>query len=303
MKKFLGIDCQEIGFGDLELRIAEPIGPRILSLNYQDSGNIFAELPDAALAHPTKGEYKFYGGHRLWVAPEEPAITYEPDDHAVEFEWAGNGVTVVGGVEPGSGLRKSIRIQSTILQNVIKVDHCIRNEGSTSRKIAPWAITQLKLGGIAVLPLQATNTENQLLPNRSLVLWPYTDLSDNRLKVDKEFALIRTQPKCDAALKLGVSNLQQWIAYYVDKFLFIKYSRKDAADCSLDLGAEAQSYCNGQFLELETLGPYRELKPGESIEHPEIWRMEKGSFASMDEQALGDFLKNDEKAAFCREML
>jgi hypothetical protein len=31
--------------------------------------------------------------------------------------------------------------------------------------------------------------------------------------------------------------------------------------------------------------------------------MEKGSFASMDEEALGDFLKNDEMAAICREML
>jgi hypothetical protein len=152
MKKFLGIDCQEVGFGDLELLIAEPIGPRILSLSYQNSGNIFAELPDTVLAHPTMGEYRFYGGHRLWVAPEEPAITYEPDNRAVGFEWAGNGVNVIGEIEPGSGLRKSIRIQTTNYLNVIQVDHLVRNEGSSSRKIAPWAITQLKLGGTAVLP-------------------------------------------------------------------------------------------------------------------------------------------------------
>jgi hypothetical protein len=303
MKKFLGIDCQEVGFGDLELLIAEPIGPRILSLSYQNSGNIFAELPDTALAHPTMGEYKFYGGHRLWVAPEEPAITYEPDNRAVEFEWAGNGVNVIGEIEPGSGLRKSIRIQTTNYLNVIQVDHLVRNEGSSSRKIAPWAITQLKLGGTAVLPLQAADMQNPLLPNRSLVLWPYTDLSESRLKVGKELAFIRTLPKNDAALKVGASNLQQWIAYFIGQYLFVKYSKKDAADCALDLGAEAQSYCNGQFLELETLGSYRELRPGETIEHREIWRMEKGSFASMDEEALGDFLKNDEMAAICREML
>ncbi len=303
MKSILNIDCQEVGFGDFVLQVAQSIGPRILSLTYQDSGNIFAELPGLALTHPNEGEYKFYGGHRLWAAPEEPAITYMPDNHAVRIEAAVDGVDVIGEIEPGTDLRKQILIRATAYPNILRVDHSIRNEGHSTRKIAPWAITQLKIGGTAVLPLRAMNTENLLLPNRSLVLWPYTDMRDGRIEIGKEFALIHTLPKAKAALKIGVNNLQQWIAYFINQSLFIKYSKKEDSGCSLDLGAEAQCYCNDQFLELETLGLYKDLKAGESVEHREIWRMEKDSIASMNEESLGNFLKNDELAAICREML
>ncbi len=36
---------------------------------------------DRARPRPATGIYRFHGGHRLWAAPEIPAITYAPDDH------------------------------------------------------------------------------------------------------------------------------------------------------------------------------------------------------------------------------
>ncbi len=39
MKKYLGIDCQEVGFGELGLLIAlEPSAPESFDYSYQNSG-------------------------------------------------------------------------------------------------------------------------------------------------------------------------------------------------------------------------------------------------------------------------
>jgi hypothetical protein len=56
--------------------------------------------------------------------------------------------------------------------------------------------------------------------------------------------------------------------------LFIKRfeSTGDAADYP-DGGCNAESYCNDQFFELETLGPLTELSPGGTVIHEEIWEL------------------------------
>ena len=39
---------------------------------------------DVVIRHPDSGVYRMRGGHRLWAAPEVPAVTYSPDDHRCE---------------------------------------------------------------------------------------------------------------------------------------------------------------------------------------------------------------------------
>ncbi len=303
MGKFLGIDCEEVKLGDFELRLACPIGPRIVSLSFRGSGNIFAELPEDYLDYLNRGRFKFYGGHRLWVAPEEPAITYKPDDHPVMIEKKADGIELIQVEGAANGLNKSIQIQSTAYKDVIVVDHVIWNNGVSKQKIAPWAITQLKLGGTAVFPFKATIEENPLLPDRSLVLWPYTDIHDERIEIGKELVFVHSLPVSEQALKIGVNNVRRWIAYFIDGLAFIKYSSKADPCCSLDLGAEGQCYCNHKFLELETLGLYQEIAPGYKVTHREVWRMVRYPSASVDEGSLLKAIKNDEMAEICLGML
>jgi hypothetical protein len=286
-KKFLGVDCLEAVFGNLTMLFTLSVGPRIISLRCGGSQNLFAELPDVTLDYLNGEKFHLYGGHRLWVAPEDPALTYIPDDRPVKA------ITQPGLVE----------LIQEVHKNAVIVDHLVRNEGDTERKIAPWAITQMKSGGSGILPLRAAQGDSPFLPDRSLVLWPYTDIYDERIQVHKDFIFVNTMPLNERAVKVGTSNLLNWGAYYHAPYLFIKYSSKADDTCALDLGAEAQCYCNDKFLELESLGLYQVIKPGESTAHREVWRVVEEPFSSLTPETLTDFIKDDEENDIFQGML
>jgi hypothetical protein len=84
-----GVPCVRISNGVLTLLVSKSVGPRVLSLQMHDSENLFAELPGLSLECPGAGDFHFYGGHRLWYAPEEPARTYLPDNDPIEIKQAG----------------------------------------------------------------------------------------------------------------------------------------------------------------------------------------------------------------------
>src|SRR5512141_2659525 len=69
-------------------------GPRIVRVFVKPiSDNALAELPDMTLPSPN-GEYKVYGGHRLWTAPEFPETTYFPESGNLQVEERDGGVTL-----------------------------------------------------------------------------------------------------------------------------------------------------------------------------------------------------------------
>jgi hypothetical protein len=301
---FTGIECIEAGFGEINLLVSRSVGPRILSFSYRDSGNIFAELPGLSVEHPEKGKYFFYGGHRLWVAPEIPSITYIPDSRPIAINAEPQAIELADKEANEAGIRKSIRIQGTEYPNILIVDHKLQNEGNDTLNIAPWAITQFKLGGKAILPFKAVGHEsNPYLPDRSLSLWPYTDIQDARIHYNQDFIILTPSPEKEAPVKLGVFHFQQWLGYFINGYLFIKYSDKGAPDCRLDLGAMGQCYCNDKFLELETLGKYSKIEPGMGISHKEVWRIVEKPFDDPSSETILNFLESDDKAEYCQRLL
>jgi len=70
--------------------------------------NLFAEVPDFTLECPERGTFHVRGGHRFWLAPEDPARSYRPDDAPVEIETLDRGLIVTASED--RGLLKSIRI-------------------------------------------------------------------------------------------------------------------------------------------------------------------------------------------------
>ncbi len=85
-------------------------GPRILRYRRPGGPNVFAALEDEAIEHPAIGEFRFLGGHRLWRAPELPALTYQRDHNiALSVTERDDGFTLVG-VPETDGLTKTIRL-------------------------------------------------------------------------------------------------------------------------------------------------------------------------------------------------
>jgi hypothetical protein len=289
----LGQDCLSLENRTLKLFITRSVGPRILSLSFAGGENLFAELPDTTLDCPGTGTLHLYGGHRLWHAPEEPSRTYLPDDSPVEITFVENGCLVTQNVEPKTGLQKSMEIRLQGDQPRVVITHRLSNQGLWPVTSAPWAITQLKPGGVAILP--QSREETGVLPNRSLALWPYTDTSNPNVTWGQNYILLRAN--METAFKVGFSNPRGWIAYWLNGTLFVKRAKYEAKSPYFDFGSSSECYCNDRFIELETLAPISTMNPGTSVTHVETWELYGKIDCPRDEkdaQSLVEKLKLEE---------
>jgi len=267
--KFLGQDCCSLENGALKLLVTQSVGPRILSLSYLGGENLLAELPDFVVECPGVGPFHFYGGHRLWHAPEEANRTYLPDDSALESVAFENGLHVTQDIELQTGLQKSMEIRLIGELPQVVITHTLSNQGLWPVTCAPWAITQLKTGGVAILPQSVEETT--LLPNRTLTLWPYTNMSDENVTWGTQY--IKLEAKMTGPFKVGFSNPRGWLAYWLNGTVFVKRAKYEAQSAYYDFGSSSECYCNDKFIELETLAPISTINPGDCVTHVETWEL------------------------------
>ncbi|MGH8928077.1 MAG: hypothetical protein ACRDWH_06980, partial [Acidimicrobiia bacterium] len=116
-----------------------------------------------------------------------PRVSYAPDDHRCEVTQTTIGVSIRALVDC-AGLVKEIGV--SLMDERLAVDHRLLNAGSSPISIAPWAITQFRLGGIALVPLGSTGPGSGSEADRSLVVWPYTSLADRRLSMLDSAAVV-----------------------------------------------------------------------------------------------------------------
>lgn len=245
---------------------------RIVRFSPAGKSNLFADLEDAPTRTPF-GEFYFRGGHRLWHAPESMPRTYVPDNEGASVKPIAHGLRIEMPAEPWTHLAKSIEIRVDPDQPRVTICHELRNEGAWPVEFAPWALTMFRQGGVAILPQPAGNIdETGLLPNRQLVLWPYARINDPRLTLRDDFILLSARPSLPP-IKLGYFNHPGWLGYWLDGVLFLKSFDSPADGQYPDHGCNSEVYCNDEFIELESLGPLRAVKPGETVQHVEEWEI------------------------------
>ncbi|MCC6500120.1 MAG: hypothetical protein IT313_07625 [Anaerolineales bacterium] len=261
--KFFRIEC-----------LAEA-GPRIVRLVPQWLGeNLFAETPEFTARVPS-GEYHYYGGHRLWIAPEKVSRSYIPDDAGATVTAVSGGYCLAGAVEAGTGLRKTITVQVSAAEPYVIVRHKIENLGSSVMKLSPWAITMLQPSGVAILPQQTANMdEDGYQPNRRFALWPYSRWNDARLRLGDEFVTI-TADATPSPFKLGYFNTHGWLGYVRDEAMFVKRFGVRRDQDYPDFGCNSEVYVDARSLELETLAAVQELGPKMDIVHTETWEVHR----------------------------
>jgi len=193
-----------------------------------------------------------------------------------------NGLVATQQVETQTGIEKSMHISLAEDKPQVIIHHTLTNRGLWPVECAPWAITQFKTGGVAILP--QTQKQSEYLPNRSLAFWPYADIISPHVSWGNRYILVRAE--MESPFKVGFPNPRGWLAYWLDGVLFVKRAAFDSQAVYFDFGSSSACYCNDHFLELETLAPVTKIAQGAFATHLETWELYADIELPKDEAAM-----------------
>ncbi len=268
-------NCYRISNGEVELIVTADVGPRIMRYGFAGERNFFKEYPEM-LGRSGETQWMIRGGHRLWRAPEDATLTYALDNEPVKIEVKGSVLVATQPVEKLTGIEKQIAVRLAETGTAVQVVHRMRNTLRRAAEFAPWALTVMAPGGVAItgFPPRGRHPE-VLLPTNPLVMWAYTDFSDPRWRFTKKYLILRQDPQAKEPQKAGLFHPDTWGAYLLGTDLFVKRSKADASRRYPDFGCSFEMFTNREMLELETLGPLAQVPPGGTIEHVEQWSLHR----------------------------
>jgi hypothetical protein len=263
--------CVRLTHGPLELIVTKEVGPRVIRFGFIDGPNEFAEYPDQA-GLSGGSAYRSYGGHRLWIAPETIGWTDHPDNEPVELSETENEIIFTPPPERGTGIQKHIAISFDGADNSVRIRHRIRNTTDHDISCALWGLSVMAPGGTAIVPHEPYIPHaEKVLPAAPIVLWHYTDMSDDRWTWGEKFTRLRQSTAATSAQKFGVRTSRGWAAYHRDNRLFLKRFPLNPDAVYPDFGCNAEIFTNSRMLEIESLGPLLPLPPGATRDHTEQW--------------------------------
>lgn len=265
--------CLKLANDNAEIIVSLDFGPRILSYALDGGENILGWHPEAAV-ETDLGTWHPFGGHRLWVAPENMPRSYAPDNEKVEYLVEDETSALFSRPADAAGFEKQIRVRLAE-SGAVTIGHKITNTRSEAVEASAWALTIMRPGGDVVIPNEpfAPYSSEHLLPVRSMALWSYTDLTDPRWTFEKAVIRLRVDENLGHQQKFGVLNKQGWASYEWQDLRFTKrFITLDAAAYP-DFGCNNEVYVAGGYVEIETLSPLKVLEQGDSIEYEETWEL------------------------------
>jgi len=290
-------DCWWLRNSDVELVVPGQIGPRVMRYGRPGGVNVFHNFPHA-MGKAGETVWQNRGGHRLWAAPE-CAASKALDNGPVEVTAGDLHLHARQSVEPESGLEKEIDLRLAPQGTTVTVLHRITNRNARPVRLAPWGLSVMRQGGIAVagFPPRAGH-DQRLLPTNPLTMWGYTDFSDPRWRFTRRFVLLRQDPTAVVPQKTGLFAENSWAAYAVEGELFLKQSAASRQAEYPDYGCSVELFTNAAMLEVETLGPLATVEPGATVEHLEEWSLHPApSLAGAHDEQLAEFFEPRVKRA------
>ncbi len=275
-------NCVRLTNGKVELIATTDVGPRIIRFGFVGGQNLFREYKESAGLIGGE-EWRLYGGHRLWHAPEAMPRTYAPDNSTVAYKFENNTLKLSQTVEASTGIEKQIEVTLDDKEDRVSLVHRLINRNLWEVELAPWCLSVMAQGGRAILPQERfiPHTE-ELLPARPLVLWYYTNMADPRWKWSTRYIQLQQDPSNSKPQKIGIRNTLGWAAYQLGEDLFIKRFPFDDKASYIDYGSNNEIFTNEAMLEVESVGPVTRLAPGAQVEQKETWYLFKAKVGEDD---------------------
>lgn len=264
--------------GVIEFTATLDVGPRIISLRpinglnimYNDEGDYVNK--DCSSVYGAGKKWHIYGGHRLWLSPEEMS-TYYPDNDPVRYELTENGIILTPPLWKVVEVQPCIKIEF-IGKNDIQVTHTVTNFGE-KKKLCLWALTVMKCGGKMTFELSKEDTG--LLANRNVVMWSYASMKDSRVTIDDDRIVLKSDTKVPNAYKIGAYKRDAKAVYeYAEDGRQVTFRKEvqgvDGAEYP-DFTCNFESYCSDKIHEIETLSSMQIVDKNAKIEHIEKWHI------------------------------
>lgn len=281
-------NCICLENGTIKLIATIDVGPRIVFFGFCDGQNVLFEDTERNFYEINKGYgvWYAYGGHRIWCAPETVPETYLPDNSKVNVDYDGNTLTLTP-AKTAFGKQFSLTITMNE-ENAVFVENRITNCSGKAAEFAPWSVTGLAAGGTEIIPLCSDN--NGFLPNRTMSLWSYSDVKDERFTLSDKYALLKHDPSTKKAFKVGFNVTGGQIIYVNGSQIFRK-SFEDYKNTSYpDFCCNFETYTNNLFLECEILGEMKKYQPGETASITEKWELRSSDWNA--DKVINEYISN-----------
>lgn len=266
--------CIRIQNGMIDCIVTIEKGPRMVRFGFIGEKNILYTDPerkykrqsDSCAAELEKNAfYYLYGGHRLQLC-QTPQVNFA-DNSPVVYSVSEEGVTFI----PPKLKQMEIQLSYEILMGEeahdIMIVHTAKNCSKEPMVFALLPATAVEGSGVAVVP--QSHQDHPGRPDRTLNLWPDTDIGDKRIFYGNRFLAVRQEPGNEKPLRIGTNNFPGWIAYAGTGFTLVKRFVATPQAAYPDSGSSTEIRLTPDFAELCTLSPMYQVKPGETVKHVE----------------------------------
>lgn len=290
----------EITDGVCKVKVTLDVGPRVIYCGLTGKKNVFFcdlqrrtcnKKPEMEKYYGKDRFWYIYGGYRLWMSPEASPQTYYPDNEKVEYVIKGDTVTFIPPLQ-SENLLQTLFSLTFDGGGKITVNNRMINFSNKKKEGAAWGLCAMAKN-THTFGVQS-GTDTGLLPNRTLVLWPYTRIDDERLTVTDTLIDVKQSPDADCALKIGFNNEKGVTATVTeDGTLFVQRFKTDHKKGRYpDGGCSCEIYSCADFTESEALSPLQTILPGHSLDFSIEWELFATDDKGRDEKTLLNIINN-----------
>ena len=148
----------------------------------------------------------------------------------------------------------------------------VKNISDKAKKFSVWGLSVSEKGGCLIIPMNTKDTG--LLSNRIISVWPYTDMSSNRIYWGKKYVTLRQDENAAEPIKLGFDLDCGTVYYCLNDDIFCKrFDTKHPYAEYPDGGCSFETYTNENMIEVESLSELKSVQPGEVSELTESWSL------------------------------
>jgi hypothetical protein len=297
--------CVLLTNGIIRVIVTIALGPRIVFFGFSDGENVlFDDLEREYFRadDPASGKsstFYLYGGHRLtnkkWSFSRKPRMgpLFYPDNSPVVYTLLPDGVSFLPPRQKNTEIQTGFEIVMGEDASDVMIVHTAKNCSKEVQTFGLRSSTMFDGGGTVLVP-QNGDIDEPVQPNRTLALWPKTDIRDRRIFFGNRFFTFTHDVQEERPLRVGINDVLGWVAYVGPKYTVMKRYVHNPQAPYPDFGCSMEVGFRKNYAEITSLSPIFRVEPGEGIKHVENLSLSqtRNSVNPIDEEGIASYINH-----------